>query len=97
MNTLLTGRALKVTVVLDPAEIGALAVPGQPRVALRVNAGGRVVSAEVASKSLRKAISLIRETGADGCVVLLQGKLAADNAVQECGIVAQVKAAKAAA
>jgi hypothetical protein len=33
MNTLLTGRALKVTVLLDPAEVAALAAPdGQPRV-----------------------------------------------------------------
>ena len=71
MNALLLGgRALKVTIVLDSAEVAALAVPdGQPRVTLRVNVGGRIVSAEVASKSLRKAIGPIRETGADGWVV----------------------------
>ena len=48
-------------------------------------------------ESLRKAIALIRETGAEGCVALLQGKLGPGDAVQECGIVAQVKQAKAAA
>ncbi len=94
----LTGRALKVTIVLDPAEIAALAAPdGQPRVVLRVNVGGRVVTAEVTSKSLRKAIAVVRETGADGCFALLQGKLGPDDAVLECGILAQVKTTKVAA
>ena len=98
MKALLNGRAIKISIVLDSSEVAALAPPdGQPRATLRVNVGGRVVSADIAAKSLRKAIALIRETGADGCVALLQGKLDQTDAIIEAGIIAQVKQAKAAA
>jgi hypothetical protein len=71
-----TGRAHKATVVLDSAEIAALRVPdGLPRTTLRIKVGGRDVSADIATKSLRKAIATIREAGVDGCVALIQGKL----------------------
>jgi hypothetical protein len=93
----LNGRALKVTAPLDPAELVALRVPdGQPRIRLQIKVAGRTVSADIASKSLRKAIATIRETGADGCVALIQGKLGPGDVVQECGLVAQIKAAKVA-
>jgi hypothetical protein len=90
-----TGRALKVTVVLDSAEIVALRVPdGQPRTTLRIEVGGRDVCAVIATKSLRKAIATIRQTGVDGCVALIQGKLGPGDVVLECGLVAQVKTPK---
>lgn len=92
----LNGRAIKTTVVLDAAEIAALSVPdGQPRTTLRIKVGGRNVSADIATKSLRKVIATIHETGVDGCVALIQGKLAPGDVVEECGLVAQIKTPKA--
>ena len=95
-SPMLNGRALKATVVLDSAEIAALRVPdGQPRTILRIKIDGRDVCADIATKSLRKAIATIREAGVDGCVALIQGKLGPGDIVQECGLVAQVKTPKA--
>ena len=88
----LNGRAVKITVVLEPVEVVALAAPeGQSRTVLHIKVGGRNVSADIATKSLRKAVALIRGIGADGCVALIQGKLGPDDVVLECGLVAQAK------
>jgi hypothetical protein len=98
LPTTLHGRSLKVTVLLDPAEIAALRAPeGQPRTRLQVRAGGRMVTADVNSKSVRKAIATIREYGPDGCVLMLQGKLDHADVIQECGLAAQLKTPKEAA
>jgi hypothetical protein len=93
----LKGRALKIIVPSEPTEIASLVTPeGQSRTELQIKVGGRSVFANIATKSLRKAIATIRETGTGGCVVLLQGKLGPNDVVQECGLMAQVKAVKAA-
>ncbi len=89
---ILNARALKCTIVLDPAEIGGLQVPTTARVTLRISAGGRTYTADVATKSLRKAQASI--AGAD-CAVFIQGKLVGD-AITEAGLVAQAKVAPAA-
>lgn len=97
MSAYLNARAIKVTVLLDPAEIATLSVPeGQSRTTLWIWVAGRKLSADIACKSLRKALTMIREVGTDGCVSLIQGKLGPDNVVQECGLVTQLKVAKAA-
>jgi hypothetical protein len=92
----LTARSLKVTVILNAAEIVAAPVPKTPRVTLAIDAGGRNVNADIATKSLMKAQTAIRNAGVDGCVVLIQGKLVND-AIAEAGLVVQPKAPKAAA
>jgi hypothetical protein len=56
---------------------------------------GRNVSVEIATKSLRKAIAMIAETGADGCVAIAQGKLERGDMVSEAGLVVQLKTPKA--
>ncbi len=52
--------------------------------------------ADVASKALRKAMSALQEHGADGVVLLLQGKLAGAT-IAEAGLVAAPKVAKSGA
>jgi hypothetical protein len=94
MDKTLTGRALKVTIVLDPIELAAMADPTTARVALRICVADRVVVADVAGKSLRKARATIAEFGVDNVAVIIQGKLVGD-AVIEAGLVAQPKAPKA--
>jgi hypothetical protein len=87
----LSARALKVTCVLDVAEVAKLPTPdGQARSKLTINCEGRVYSADVATKSLRKCKATI---AANECVVILQGKLKG-NEIIDCGIVAQVKVPK---
>jgi predicted O-methyltransferase YrrM len=66
-------------------------------VILRVQLPDRVVTADVAAKSLRKAQAAIREAGVDGVAVILQGALAAGDEITEAGLSAQPKAPKAVA
>ena len=94
----LTAARLKCTLVLSAVEVGAIAAPeGTPRVALRIAVPGRTVSADIATKSLRKAQAAIREAGVDGVAVILQGHLIAGDVIAEAGLVAQVKTPKPAA
>jgi hypothetical protein len=92
----LTARVLKCTVLLDPAEIEALAlVDGIPRVQLSIRiADGRTVTADIAAKVVRKARAVIAEHGFAGVAALLQGKLSRDDVLLEAGLVAQPRAPK---
>jgi hypothetical protein len=90
----LTARALKVTVVLNVAEIAKLPTPdGQARSKLVISCDGKSYNADVATKSLRKAKATIVANGVENVVALVQGKLKG-NEITECGIAAQVKVAK---
>jgi ribosomal protein S3 len=92
---ILNARALKVTVVLDPAEVAELEAPdGQPRVVLTIQTPDRRVTADAAAKSVRRALATIAEHGADGVSVVVQGKLTGDTIV-EAGIMARPQTAAA--
>jgi hypothetical protein len=91
----LTAARLKVTTVLDAAELNAIPAPdGKPRITLRIRLPDRTITAEIAVKSLRKAQTAIRETGADNIALVLQGRLIAGDRVAEAGLSAQPRAAK---
>ena len=54
-----------------------LAVPvgdGQPRTLLNVRLPDRTVAADIATKSVRKAIAALNEFGPDGCTAIIQGR-----------------------
>jgi hypothetical protein len=91
-NTL-SAKAIKVTVVLLPAEVMALSAPdGKPRCIVRVNVpGARSVIADLNAKSVRKAIATIREAGPDNVACILQGKLGAKDEMLEAGLAVQAK------
>jgi hypothetical protein len=71
--------------------------PSLPSALLRIKVSGRTVSASIAAKSLRKVVATIRENGVGYCVALIQGKLGPGDVVEECGLIAEVKAPKVAA
>jgi len=91
----LTAKAIKATLVLDPAAVLLLAVPeGQSKITVRIAVGGRTVTADLNAKSLRRCIGAIKEAGADGVAVVLQGRLDPGDVLVEAGIVAQPKLPK---
>jgi hypothetical protein len=74
---MLTGRTIKATIVLDPAEVKALTVPDSGKVfTVRLTVGGTVLDVPLNAKSARKVVSQVRgaEPGARVSVVM-QGKL----------------------
>src|SRR5262245_12011247 len=56
---------------------------------------GRTYTANIATKSLRRAEATIAANGAENTFVMVQGRLQG-SAIADCGLVAQVKVAKAA-
>jgi hypothetical protein len=89
-----TTRALKVTAVLDTATIATLPTPdGQARSKLAIICDGKIYTADIATKSLRKVNSTISANGAENTFVMVQGKLKGSE-IAECGLVAQVKVKK---
>jgi hypothetical protein len=96
----LTAKALKVTLVLDAAQVAAIDLAdGQPAPPFSVGIAsangavdGRKVTAQVNAKSLRKVIAAIGQHGPDHVAVILQGKLIEGDILAEAGLVAQVKA-----
>jgi predicted deacylase len=91
-----TARKLKVTIVIDAGPFMALAISdGAPaRTEITIEVGGRTVTADIASKSLRKVLRTLADNGADKVVVIIQGVLTAGDRIEEAGLVAQVKAAE---
>ena len=63
MSATVTARGpLKVVAVIDPAELLDLPVPdGKPRVALTIRLPHGTVFADLATKSVRRAIATVRE------------------------------------
>jgi hypothetical protein len=90
-----TARKLKVTLVIDAGPLIALraiADNAPSRTELTVAVGGRTVTADIATKSLRKATKALADNGADNVTVILQGVLVAGDRLEEAGLVATVKA-----
>ena len=88
-----TAHKLKITTLLDPALFAALAISDKApsRTLITVEVAGRTVHADVATRSIRRAVKTIEEHGLDGVALLLQGSLAASGAINEAGLSAQPK------
>jgi hypothetical protein len=87
----LNACAMKVTVVLDPAEAAQIAAPdGKPRVVIDIRLPDRRLTADLAAKSVRRALATISEHGPDGVAVIVQGKLVGDT-IADAGLMAQPK------
>jgi hypothetical protein len=95
MELELESRALKASVVLDPAALVGVEVPnGLSKVTLRVAVPGKTIVAEVNAKSLRRTVAAIAAAGPNGVAVVLQGKLEDEDRLTEAGIAAQPKTPK---
>ena len=95
MKLTTSARKLKITAVLDPAPFAGRRIPDDvPRVDVSVDVGGRTVTADLAAKSVRKAIKSLADHGVDGVALVLQGALSADNRIEDAGVTAQIREAK---
>jgi hypothetical protein len=77
----LTAARLKVTTILNAAELNAVKSPkDKPRITLRIRSPDHTITAEIAAKSLRKAQTAICEAGADNIAHVPQERLTAAEA-----------------
>jgi hypothetical protein len=82
---------------LEPAAVATALQPfahDDSRTRIQIEVEGRKLCADFAPKAVRKTLAAIREHGAEGVAVLIQGRLMADNTVADAGLVAQPKAPK---
>jgi hypothetical protein len=89
-----TARKLKVTAIVDATPSAALrTVPDNapPRTDVTIAIDGRTVTADLATRSVRKAVKTLTDNGSDNVILILQGTLTPSNRIEEAGIVAQVK------
>lgn len=94
----LDARALKVTMVVDPEALAGFEVPaGSSPVEFMITIEGRKVTGRFNAKSLRKAAVAVTEHGAEQVAVVVQGRLADNNVLEEAGLSVNVKAPKPAA
>jgi hypothetical protein len=95
---MLTAKSAKLTLVLEPAEVAAWAVPdGQKHFKLKVRYQGAHVEVSLSTKGARKAVAMVKELGVDGVAVIIQGKLKIGQqtiSIEEAGILAQPRAKK---
>jgi hypothetical protein len=72
-QAVLNARALKCTLVLEPAEVAQIVAPdGRPRTVIDIRLPDRRVTADLNAKSVRKAVATISEHGPDGVSVIIQ-------------------------
>jgi hypothetical protein len=94
-NIKTTARALKVSMVLDHTPFIGLTIPeGQGRINVPVAVGARKITVSLAAKSVRKAVRVLSETPEGSAILLLSGRLEADNTLADAGLVAQTKTPK---
>jgi len=91
----LNAKSLKVTLVLDPAEMAkALSwKSGGPRVEVAITAAGRNLSASLNGKSVRRSLATIAEAGPAGVACILQGRLVG-SVIEDAGLLVQPKTPK---
>ena len=95
MELKLESRALKASLVLDPAALAGVEVPnGLSKVTQRVAVPGKTIVAEVNAKSLCRTVAAIAAAGPNGVAVVLQGKLEPGDVLTEAGIAAQPQTPK---
>jgi hypothetical protein len=102
-KTMLTAKSAKLTLVLDPAEVAAWAVPeGQKHFKFKVRYIDAHIEVQLSTKGARKTVAIVKELGVDGVAVIIQGKLKVGQtatgqttiSIEEAGILAQPKSKK---
>jgi hypothetical protein len=90
----LVTRSIKVSAVLPPDALAKLHLPdGQPRFLLTIETGNARYTADLSSKSVRKAKAAILEHGPEAVACVVQGKLDG-NRITEAGLTVQGKTPK---
>ena len=89
-----SAKSAKITLVLDTASISRIVSEGKKQVQLVVQVGEMKFTAELNSKSYRKALATIDELGADNCNAILQGSMPKFGVLEGVGLVVQPKKAK---
>jgi hypothetical protein len=95
-TVMLTAKSIKATVVLDAAALLDIVANGSGPVPFVIAVGDQSVKGQFNAKTLRRAVTAVREAGAENVAVVVHGRLVG-NRLEEAGIVAQPRSKPAAA
>jgi hypothetical protein len=95
MTATITARGpLKVVAVLNSVELLDIEVPdSKPRFVLTIRLPDRTITADLAAKSVRRAIAMVREHGPEAVGAIVQGRLSGSQ-IAEAGLSVQPKGPK---
>jgi hypothetical protein len=94
---MLNAKSVKTTIVLDPSEVAGLSAPEGKQFKMKVRYQGTLVEVPLSGKGVRKAISAVKELGADGVAIIVQGRLKiglTSLSLEAAGILAQPRSKK---
>ena len=91
-NTVTARGPSKVVAVIDPAELLDVQVPDR-QAGARADDSAAAGTADLAAKSVRRAIAAVSEHGAENVTAVLQGRLVGDQ-ITEAGVMVQPKVPK---
>jgi hypothetical protein len=92
-----TACKLRTIVVMNAAPFAQMGMPpdtAPSRTTVVVSIAGRTVTADLSTKSIRRAVKALQEHGPDNITLVLQGALAVNNHLEEAGLVAKIKTKK---
>jgi hypothetical protein len=90
----LAAKSIKVTLVIEPAQLLGVAVAGGvAQVPFVVAVAGRHIKGRLNAKTLRRAVGMVTANGG-GIGVIIQGRLGPGEQLEDAGIAAQVRAIK---
>ena len=89
-----SAKSAKITLVLDASSISRIDSTGKKQVKLVVQVGEMKFTADLNSKSYRKALATFDELGVDNCMAILQGSMPKFGVLEGVGLVVQAKKVK---
>lgn len=92
----LKGRSCNVVIPLEYESFTGIELPnGQNRMSLHIKLMGGTMIADIATKSVRKAVAAIAEQGPEALILLIKGRLTPGNIIEGAGLIVQPKTPKA--
>ena len=89
-----SGKAIKVSITLDPHSINLIESEGKKQVKMLIQVGDMKLKTMLNSKTYRKAIAHISELGADNCIAVLQGNMPKFGELDGVGLIVQPRKPK---
>jgi hypothetical protein len=88
----LTAKSIKATLVIEAVQLLGVEVPnGLSQVPFVVTVAGRRIKGRLNAKTLRRAATVVTVNGGEGVSVIIRGRLAAGDQLEDAGIAAQPK------
>jgi hypothetical protein len=84
-----TGKSIKVTIMLDPAEVADVVSSAAPHLTISVVVGSRTLTGSIKTRTFKRTQAVIHQHGVGAVAVIVQGKLGLGGKLEEAAVIAQ--------